>query len=163
MSLTVNLRHLEHKNLEIEGELTIEELDFGAIDPLIHLQKPLTYVLEIQKYETNILVQGELTLPLECECVRCLKRFAYTLELAEWDLLLPLEGEDAVKIISDTVDLTPYVREDMLLGFPQHPLCEPECGGLQLPSAEATKLKPSDQAAPGASVWAALDQLKLNE
>ncbi len=37
----------------------------------------------------------------------------------------------AVPIKNDCVDLTPWVREDILLGFPQHPLCRPDCGGLK--------------------------------
>ena len=36
-----------------------------------------------------------------------------------------------VAIENDCVDLTPFVREDILLEFPQHPLCKPDCGGLK--------------------------------
>jgi uncharacterized metal-binding protein YceD (DUF177 family) len=46
-------------------------------------------------------------------------------------LHLPLEGEDKVPVDNDCVDLTPFVREDILLEFPQHPLCKPDCGGIE--------------------------------
>jgi uncharacterized protein len=164
MALTFNIRHLEHKNLELQGQMALEELDLEPVDIVVHPQAGLTYDIEIQKFENNILVQGSLSLPLKCECVRCLKSFPYQLELPDWSCLLPLQGEDAVPIINDTVDLTPYLREDMLLNFPQHPLCEPECDGIKLPAqTEQKKQKPSGAKPPGESVWTALDKLKLEE
>jgi uncharacterized protein len=163
MTLTFNLCHLEKKNLELQGEISAAELEIEALDDLIHVSKPLVYDFEIQRLEGNILVTGSLVLELDCECVRCLKAFPYRLELADWTCLLPLSGEDAVAIKNDVVDLTPYVREDILLGFPQHPLCEPECGGMQLPpQTEQEKAKPSGLAQ-GSPVWTVLDKLKLNE
>jgi uncharacterized metal-binding protein YceD (DUF177 family) len=54
--------------------------------------------------------------------------------------------------------LTPYLREDILLALPQHPLCEPECGGLKLP---ARAKDPEKTAGNTASAWDALDKLKL--
>jgi uncharacterized protein len=86
--------------------------------------------LEVQKLEDGLLVQGRLHLNLDCECVRCLKPFQYRLELDGWACHLPLQGEDCVAAVNDCVDLTPYVREDILLEFPRHPLCDPECRGL---------------------------------
>ena len=67
---------------------------------------------------------------LACQCVRCLTSFRLPLELNGWTCHLPLQGEDRVKVLNDCVDLTPYVREDILLEIPQHPLCDPECRGL---------------------------------
>jgi uncharacterized metal-binding protein YceD (DUF177 family) len=58
------------------------------------------------------------------------------------------------------VDLTPLVREDILLGFPQHPLCEPDCGGLKKASVgKARKTVGKDESKP--SAWAELNKLKL--
>lgn len=163
MALTFNLRHLEKKNLRLQGEITATELEIEALDELIHTPKPLAYDLEVQRLEGNVLVQGSLVLELQCECVRCLKSFRYQLELADWTCLLPLTGEDAVAINDDLVDLTPFVREDILLGFPQHPLCEPECGGMQLPPQTEPEKTKRSRPAQGSPVWTVLDQLKLNE
>ena len=55
------------------------------------------------------------------------------------------EGEDRVAVDNDCVDLTPYLREDILLEFPQHPLCKPECRGLKKTSTG--KAKPGRQPA----------------
>ena len=131
MSLKINLRHLEEAGLHLKGELSLAELDLGVQDELIHLEKPLRYDLNVELLHDAILATGTLLLPLECECGRCLKKFKTELKLTGWAAHLPLEGEDKVSVENDCVDLTPFVREDMLLDFPQHPLCKPDCAGLK--------------------------------
>src|SRR5688572_2001867 len=105
---SVNLRHLEEKSLHLEDELTPEELDLDNVDELVHVTGPLKYDLEVEKIEKGVLVQGSLRVPLQCECARCLKPFPYPLAMDNWICHLPLEGEDAVKVEHDVVDLTPY-------------------------------------------------------
>src|SRR5947207_10292424 len=111
MPLQVNLRHLEAHNVELEGELGVEELDIDARDEMIQVTHPLEYDLEVQKLEQSLLVQGSLHLTLECHCVRCLKPFKHHVKLKPWTALLPLQGEEKVSVINDCVDLTPQVRE----------------------------------------------------
>ena len=163
MPLTVNLRHLENRNLVLRGELPLAELDFAAGDPMIRATQPVHYDLELELLDDALLVQGLLQLTLDCQCVRCLKDFEYHLELDPWTLHLPfepLDGEDAVSIKNDSVDLTPMVREDILLGFPQHPVCRPDCDGLKQASVgKARKTAGKDESKP--SAWAELNKLKL--
>src|SRR5262245_15389997 len=130
MPLLVNLRHLEKKSLVLKGALSVQELDLENIDDLIYLKEPLLYDLDVQKLDKNLLVQGSLNLNLTCDCVRCLTPFTYRLAHPHWTCHLPLEGEEQVAVTNDCVDLTPHIREDILLEFPQHPLCKPECSGL---------------------------------
>ena len=159
MPLLINLRHLEKKPLELRGELAATELELDGIDELIHVTQPLKHDLVAQLLGRDVLVQGRLQLGLQCECARCLKPFVKQLELEHWAAHLPLEGEDQVVIKNDCVDLTPFLREDILLQFPQHPLCEPECRGLQQQAPPAGG--GVEQSANSASAWAALDKLKL--
>lgn len=158
MSLKVNLRHLEEHGLHLKDEMSVKELDLGVEDELIRIEKPLHYDLQVESLHDALLVQGSLTLPLECECVRCLKKFKLELKLKPWTLHLPLEGEDRVSVENDCVDLTPFIREDILLDFPQHPLCKPECAGLKTKGKAA---KGKDAAKAASAVWAELDKLKL--
>src|SRR5690349_9715318 len=104
MPLIVNLRHLEDDELTLKGELPAEELDLGLQDDMCRADRPLQYNLEVQEMGHELLVQGELLLVLQCECVRCLKSFEYPLELKPWTRLLPLEGEEKVSIDNDCVD-----------------------------------------------------------
>jgi len=162
MPLVVNLRHLEAHDIHLKGELPAAELDIDTRDEVIRVAQPLVHDLEAQKLENSILVQGHLRLNLECQCVRCLKPFQYRLELTGWTCHLPLQGEDRVAVVNDCVDLTPYVREDILLEFPRHPLCNPECRGL--PKTSLGRVKNASSAGKtevGPSAWSELNKLKL--
>src|ERR1019366_2519152 len=58
----------------------------------------------------------------------------------------------------DCVDLTPQVREDILLEFPWHPLCDPECRGL--PGTSIGKSRDSSSSGKSGmdlSAWAKLN------
>ena len=162
MPLLVNLRHLEHGPVTLQGELTAEELELLDLDELIRVAGPVHHDLVASKVEESILVQGRLALTLQCECARCLKPFSHRLELADWACLLPLEGEEAVELANDCADLTSFVREDILLELPQRPLCQPGCRGL--PIKGPGKTKSTGKTGPAGGVlpeWAALNKLKL--
>ena len=162
MPLLINLRHLEQKDLALKGELPVAELDIDLHDEMVQLTRPLAYQLEAQQMDEALLVRGKLVLPLSCECVRCLKAFEYTLELADWACLIPLSGEEAAPMNGDTVDLTPFLREDILLELPQHPLCKPDCGGLKKPTVVKSKQSaPTDVKT--SSTWAELEKLKFRK
>lgn len=161
MSLKVNVRHLENGEIKLKGELPVEELNLDCPDELVHAKQPVKYDLVAQKVGRSILVQGTLALTLDCECARCLKPLKQRMELPQWTAHLPLEGEEKAEIKDDSVDLTPFVREDILLEFPQHPLCDADCAGLaNRGETDAKKIKGASQA-PGASVWSELNKLKF--
>jgi uncharacterized protein len=162
MALTFNLRHLEKRDLHLEGELTAEELDLVGIDELVELAEPLHYDLTVERLGESILVQGSLRSTLACHCVRCLTRFEQEQDLEHWTCDLPFEGEDKVVVCNDCVDLTPYVREDILLAFPQHPLCEPDCRGLLEATRHSQNSASIEQRAQAtSSAWSELNKLKL--
>jgi DUF177 domain-containing protein len=161
MPLRLNLRHLDAHNVLLEGELPVEDLDLDIKDELVAVGPPLRYQLEAQKVEDGVLLQGWLKLALECHCARCLKAFGHELRLEPWTRHLPFHGEDAVPVEGDFVDLTPLIREDILLEFPQHPLCEPECRGMPATSLGQAKSTRSAGQAAGPSAWDELNKLKF--
>ena len=162
MPLVVNLRHLEAHNVRLQGELPAEELDLDIRDELIQARESLRYDFEVQQMEHSLLAQGSLELTLDCQCARCLKSFKYPIKLDHWACHLQLQGEESVPVVNDCVDLTPYIREDILLEFPQHPLCNAECRGLPNPSSgKATKPQKPDQAENGSTAWSELNKLKF--
>ena len=160
MSLKFNIRHLEQHNVTLKGELSPAELEIESLDELIHFREPLYYDLELQKLENAVLAQGTLRLVLHCECARCLKPFARPLSLDHWACHLPLKGDEKVDVVYDLVDLTPFIREDIVLSLPQQPLCELECKGLQNASKKLGSggLEKKDSTS---SAWAELNKLKL--
>jgi uncharacterized protein len=162
MPLTINLRHLEKRDLHLEGELSPEELGIKGIDEMIDVSGPVDYDLTAEQMSQSVLVRGRIACTLSCQCVRCLKPFTQALELEDWTCDLPLEGEDRVAVENDSIDLTPYIREDILLAFPQHPLCEQDCRGMLPPEHNLHKAASVNEQIRGTSAaWAALNKLKL--
>ncbi len=162
MSLLINLRHLERKDVVLSGELSAAELDIESLDELIRTAKPLEYELTAQQLDDGILVRGWWRLELDCECGRCLKKFKTELEFDDWACHLVLEGDEAVAVKDDCVDLTPYLREDILLELPQRPLCQPDCDGLlQKPGDKPKQTTEIGRDGKKPSAWTELDKLKL--
>jgi uncharacterized metal-binding protein YceD (DUF177 family) len=67
-----------------------------------------------------------------------------------------------VPVDNDCVDLTGPIRDDILLAFPQHPLCNPECRGL--PTGYSGKRRKTTTAGLpqiGSSAWNELNKLKF--
>jgi uncharacterized protein len=162
MPLLINVRHLEEHDLHFQGEIPAEELDIDTRDEVIAVHQPLAYDLTVQMLQEGLLVSGRLSVPLDCKCVRCLKSFEDKLELPDWRMHLPFQGEDAVAVVNDCVDLTPILREDILLEFPQHPLCDRDCRGLPTTDlGKPAKTIGSDQEQGSSSAWDELNKLKL--
>jgi len=164
MRLLVNLRHLDAHTpiVRLQGQLSVTDLDLDTRDEMIQAAQPLDYALEVQKFEQGLLAQGRLRLTLECHCVRCLKPFQYRLALDRWARHLALQGEERVAVVNDCVDLTPFVREDILLEFPQHPLCDPGCRGLpKTLVGRADKSSGAGKSEASSSAWAELNKLKF--
>jgi len=162
MSVLINLRQLERDPVHLKDELTPAELELEGLDEMVRVEGPVSYDVTAEKMENAVLVQGQIRLKLRCECVRCLKEFVRPLELKDWACHLMLEGEEPAPVANDCVDLTPYFREDILLEYPQHPLCQPECGGLSgKPTGRSEKTRGAGQTSKTLSDWAELNKLKL--
>ncbi len=161
MSLKVNIRHLEAGDVLLRGELSVAEAGLDFPDELVHARQPVRYDLTAQKSGRNVLVQGRVALVLDCECARCLKAFQQRVELEHWTALVPLAGPEKAEIKDDGVDLTPFLREDILLEFPQHPLCEADCAGLPNRAEKNARQTKGASQTPGSSVWSELNKLKF--
>ena len=161
MPLTLNIRHLEAKDLHVQGQLSAPELELEDTDELVRARLPLRYDLTAHLAGRDVLVSGRLEMSLDCECARCLKPFRFRLKIADWLLHLPLEGPEKAAVRDDAVDLTPYLREAILLEFPQHPLCDSRCAGLPRRADAGREKKDGAGPMPEASAWAELNKLKF--
>jgi len=159
MSLKVNLRLLEKESIQLDGDILGSELARDFHDELMRLSHPVEYELTVDRQSESLLVIGSLRTHVDCECSRCLKSFVLSVQLDEFSVLSPLEGEDALPVDGDFADLTPSLREDILLSLPTNPLCGPDCRGLK-PKGQSRELQVREQAEPN-SAWSALDNLKL--
>jgi uncharacterized metal-binding protein YceD (DUF177 family) len=94
--------------------------------------------------------RGSLSQPVELSCVSCLEKFVYEIQVPGFAVHMELHGPE-------TVDLTPLMREDLLLNLPAHPRCDRDgnrlCKAKQPETVEKDTKQKSD--------WSALDKLKI--
>lgn len=150
--MKINLKQIPVGGLHIEGE---EERDIlGVQDELYRVLGPVRYSLDIGLSDGGLFATGQLEIDLEMECVRCLNRFQYLLEVPDFAMQVELGT-------SETVDLTEEIREDILLALPPHPHCDwngaNSCAGvLEIKKSH----EPESPVEPeGKNPWATLDQL----
>ena len=113
--MKIRLTKFPVEGLHLEGE---EERDILELeDPNVRVLSPVRYSLDAGLSDGGLFATGSLAVDLELECVRCLKRFEQTVEVPDFAVQVELGT-------SETVDLTPEIREDILLALPPHPHCD---------------------------------------
>ena len=159
MSIKVHLDQLKEQDLHLEGEIAAEqlEMDLGGHHDLVRSAETLQYHLTATRSDDTVFVHGSLNMDFQCDCARCVKPFVFNMILPEWSCILPLKGDDAIEINGEYADLTPWIREDILLGLPHHPLCAETCRGLEIQQEEPPKTD-----ADTSSSWDALEGWKGN-
>jgi DUF177 domain-containing protein len=146
--MKVHLKQIPSQGLHIEGEekCPIQELETEGI----RCAGRLHYELDLGVAGGGLWANGSLSLPVELRCVSCLEKFAHEIRVPAFAAHIELHGPE-------TVDLTPLMREDILLNLPAHPRCDRDgdrvCKAKQLETVEQDTKRKSD--------WSALDKLKL--
>jgi uncharacterized metal-binding protein YceD (DUF177 family) len=132
-----------------EGEDPKEILELN--DERVRAVSPVRYALDVGLSDGGLWAHGQLSADVECECVRCLERFQRPLEVPDFAVQIELEGKEMV-------DLTDYLREDILLALPAHPYCDwngkKACKASFSTAVNEPLSEPED-------AWKALDKLKL--
>ena len=157
--MKIHQRQIPPEGLHIEGEDPAESLDLPA-DESLRALSPMRYELDLGMSADGLWATGELSLDTELRCVRCLEAFEYPLTVP--DVAVEME-----RPATETVDLTPLLREDILLALPAYPHCdwsgERVCPAQERLAEGAVSLGESDgrsgEPAPP-SAWSTLDQLK---
>jgi uncharacterized protein len=148
----IHLRQIPAEGLHLEGE---EECPIPQLEPEeVRCAGQLRYALEVGISEGALWANGTLTLPVELHCVRCLEAFPFEIEVKDFAVHTELAGPEEV-------DLTPFMREDILLNLPAYPHCDRE-GGRICPVPEVLgKGGDNDVLEARPPDWSALDKLKL--
>lgn len=130
-------------------------LDMEA-DPFIEVKGDVRYSLYAQHVSGELIVRGTLSVDLGLQCTRCAEFFSTTVTDSDFLRAYPASKE------VDSVDITPDMREDLLLHIPAFPVCNEKCKGLCAQCGAdlnrgSCNCKTQDQ--PG--LWSALDNLNL--
>ena len=119
---------------------------------------PLRYSLEVGLSEGALWANGSLEQPVELRCVSCLETFPYDIKVPAFALHTELKGPESI-------DLTPLMREDILLNLPAHPHCDRDGGRVckATKPADMTAEEKAESDAKREHDWEALDKLKLKQ
>lgn len=151
--MKVHLRQIQPEGLHLEGEEEFPLPDLVSED--VRWAGLLRYSLDLGISEGALWATGSLSLPVELRCVRCLERFPFEIQVKNFSLHLELAGPEEI-------DLTPYLREDILLNLPPHPHCDREggrvCSATQSPESPNPAAEPDSKRVQD---WSELDKLRL--
>ena len=146
--MKIHLKQIPAQGLHLDGDedCPIHDLDAEGI----RCAGQLYYNIDAGIAGGALWARGLLSQPVELSCVSCLEKFVHEIRVPSFAVHTELNGPE-------TVDLTPFVREDLLLNLPAHPHCDKDgdlvCNARQLTmEAQAATRKPD---------WSALDKLKL--
>ncbi len=149
--MKIHLRQIPDEGLHLEGEedCPIPELEKDGVKCV----GPLHYSLDVGVSDGSLWANGRITQPVEVSCVSCLERFTHTIEVPNFAIVTELTGPE-------TIDLTPFLREDVLLNLPAYPHCDRD--GTRV--CKAPKVAPEQEKSDDPQRkpdWSALDKLKL--
>jgi uncharacterized protein len=137
-----------HEIEEHAKNLAFDEPTDSLNGVLVHgevcdFEMPATSQVEIEYYRAGqeLFFQGHISSDVIGHCARCLEPYPFTLTTDFSVGLLPkqplppeieLKGEelDIGYYEGDEIDLTPLVREQIILTLPTRPLCREDCKGL---------------------------------
>ena len=88
----------------------------------IRLREPFEVDAAIRRVDQELVVDVDISAPIELVCARCLAEFRQTLETGA---LFSYTVRP-----TDVVDITDDVRQEIVLAYPMVPLCRPDCQGL---------------------------------
>jgi uncharacterized metal-binding protein YceD (DUF177 family) len=147
--MKIHLKQVPAQGLHLDGNEDCPIHDVEAEG--IHCAGPLHYNIDVGVTGGALWARGSLLQPVELRCVSCLENFVHHIQVPAFAVHTELHGPE-------TVDLTPFIREDLLLNLPAHPHCDTNgdrvCKPKQSKTAEQDIKRKSD--------WSALDKLKLN-
>lgn len=152
--MILHLRQMEHGSLHLAGSESSVHLDL--LDSGVKSAGELEYALEAGLSGGGVWVAGSLRLPVTLECVKCLEPVHFLVEVPHFAVQVQLEETGG----RESIDLTPWAREDILLALPPYPKCDlvegQDCRA-RFPSMEfaPSENEPEEQN----PVWAALDAL----
>jgi uncharacterized metal-binding protein YceD (DUF177 family) len=146
----IHLKQIPADGLHLEGE---EECPIQELAPEgIRCLGPLFYNIDIGVSGGALWANGSLRQGVELNCVCCLEKFSYEIKVPAFGLRTELHGPE-------TVDLTPFMREDLLLNLPAHPRCDRDGAQVCKAAIKSSDERPrQEERRPD---WSALDKLKI--
>ena len=146
--MKIHLKQIPAQGLHLDGD---EDCPIHDLEPEgIRCAGQLHYNIDLGIAGVALWARGSLSQPVELSCVSCLEKFEYEIRVPAFAVHTDLHGPE-------TVDLTPFIREDLLLNLPAHPRCDKDGNRV----CKAKRPETVEQDTKRKSDWSALDKLKL--
>lgn len=150
--MKIHLHQIPAEGLHLDGE---EDCPIADLED-VRCVGPLRYDLNVGVSDGALWAEGEIAQAVELSCVACLEKFEHEIRVPGFALHTELQGPE-------TIDITPFLREDLLLNLPAYPHCDRD-GGQVCPGSKIAR-----EASAMSEVetekrehdWQALDKLKL--
>jgi uncharacterized protein len=136
--MKVNFRQLKSGGVELNFSESAEELNLDL--DYVKFPEPVEVDLDVNKSGDEIIFQGRLSTLAELECSRCLDIFElpidsnlqFVVHMLEEDGLQDTGDDDFVVLpkTAQEYDISPRVREAIILELPLKALCSESCNGL---------------------------------
>lgn len=154
---------IRHGEVEAAGPLREAGIDPGR--SVVPAGAEAEVDVTLRPFEGGIDVEGTVTAPWEGICRRCAEPVSGELRIHVHERfadapLADASDDDLYPVVDDTLDLTPLVRDALVLELPMAPLCRDDCAGL-CPQCGANRNEgPCGCVAPRDPRWANLDVLR---
>ena len=89
--LLVELENLPEAGKKYSGELDSEI--FGIDDEEVTSIGPLAFDLQVQRFENELFVRGNISAPFKFRCVRCLGYFDYVVEVSDFAASFEIDAQ----------------------------------------------------------------------
>jgi len=141
--------------LDLKGEVSTEGYDLpteGYFDWNI-----IQYHMRVDRTGDEYLVTGKIETAFRLSCSRCMEPIPWKINVNSYAISFPAEGTQAI-------DLTPSIREDILLTLPIAPGCKLD-GEERCPVTGVIHKPKTDDFSEmhRKSVWDALEKIKTKE
>ena len=120
--MKIHVNRVPPEGLQDSASYNALALDVDRVD--VHVEQPITMSAFITKAEHELVVQAQIQCVMGLTCARCLKSFERPLDTSA------MFTYDVVP--TDVVDISEDVRQEVILGYPMVPVCDPGCKGLCL-------------------------------
>ena len=145
----IHLRQIPPEGKRLEGEEDPGFLDLAAVGA--KPAGPVRYELDVGLSGGGVFATGKVSAPVESTCVACLQPFVFEAAADSFAAQAQIDGRELV-------DLTPFVREELLLALPNHPRCD-LISGHRCPY-HAPETSGGGAPEPPPSAWDQLEKLK---
>jgi len=141
----------EEHPLELKGDISAETL--GLNEAAARAEQPIRTDLTVQKDEENFLVTGWVQTTLSLLCGRCAEWLAWPIRAQVEHLFEPPQP--------NCIDLTPLIREDILLELPLNAVCRLGADGRCPVTGEFYQPRPETSGSlVSGEVWDELSKIK---